>query len=77
MYEIFALERQMVMHLDMVFQCVNDGVSNSVHWMKDWHETFKILEHGNICKKKVHELKHNTKIFLFIPHINFPSLKCA
>jgi hypothetical protein len=42
-----------VMHLDMVFHCVNDGLGNSVHQMKDWHEM--MLEHGNICKKKVHE----------------------
>jgi hypothetical protein len=36
------------MHLNMVFQCVNDGLGNLVHSMKDWHETFLILEHGNI-----------------------------
>jgi len=24
-----------IMHLDMVFHCVNDGLGNSVHWMKD------------------------------------------
>jgi hypothetical protein len=24
-----------VMHPDMVFHCVNDGLGNSVHWMKD------------------------------------------
>jgi hypothetical protein len=42
-----------VMHLDMVFHCVNDGLGNSMHQMKDWHET--MLEHANICKKKVHE----------------------
>jgi hypothetical protein len=41
------------MHFDMVFHCVNDGLGNSVHQMKDWHEM--MLEHGNICKKKVHE----------------------
>jgi hypothetical protein len=42
-----------VMHLDMVFYCVNDGLGNLVHQMEDWHET--MLEHGNIHKKKVHE----------------------
>ncbi len=42
-----------VMHLGMVFHCVNDGLGNSVHRMKDWHET--MLEHGNICKKRAHE----------------------
>jgi len=26
------------MHLDMVFHCVNDGIGNSAHQMKDWHE---------------------------------------
>jgi len=41
-----------VMHLNMVFHCINDGLGNSVHQMKDWHET--MLEHGNIHKKKVH-----------------------
>jgi hypothetical protein len=44
--------------------------------MKDWHET--MLEHGNICKKRVHEFKkHNTIFLVFIPHIYFPLLKCA
>jgi hypothetical protein len=42
-----------VMHPDMVFHCVNDGLGNSMHQMKDWHET--MLEHGNICKKKARE----------------------
>jgi hypothetical protein len=40
------------MHLGMVSHCINDGLGNLVHQMKDWHET--MLEHGNICKKKVH-----------------------
>ncbi len=42
-----------VMHPGMVFHCVNDGLDNSVHRMKDWHET--MLEHGNICKKRDRE----------------------
>jgi len=42
-----------VMHPAMVFHCVNDGLGNSMHQMKDWHEM--MLEHGNICKKKAHE----------------------
>jgi hypothetical protein len=42
-----------VMHPGMVFHCVNDGLGNLVHQMKDWHET--MLKHGNICKKRVHE----------------------
>ncbi len=42
-----------VMHPNMVFHCINDGLGNSVHRMKDWHET--MLEHGNICKKKARE----------------------
>jgi hypothetical protein len=63
-----------VMYPDMVFHCVNDGLGNSVHRMKDWHET--ILEHGNICKKKAHEWK-NTNLFVPIPPFNFPLLKCA
>jgi len=42
-----------VMHPNMVFHCVNDGLGNLVHWMKDWHEM--MLKHGNICKKRAHE----------------------
>jgi len=42
-----------VMHLRMVFHCINGGLGNLVHQMKDWHET--MLEHGNICKKKARE----------------------
>jgi hypothetical protein len=41
------------MHPDMVFHCINDGLGNSMHWMKDWHGTMS--KHGNICKKSVHE----------------------
>jgi hypothetical protein len=32
-----------IMHLGMVFHCINDGFGNSMHQMKDWHET--MLEH--------------------------------
>jgi hypothetical protein len=42
-----------VMHLGMVFHCVNDGLGNSVHRMKDWHET--MLKHRNIHKKRARE----------------------
>ncbi len=42
-----------VMHPDMVFHYINDGLSNSMCRMKDWHEM--MLEHGNIRKKRVHE----------------------
>ncbi len=42
-----------IMHPRMVFHCVNDGLGNLVHRMKDWHET--MLEHGNIRKKRVRE----------------------
>jgi hypothetical protein len=42
-----------VMHLSMVFHCINDGLGNSVHRMKDWNET--MLKHGNIRKNRAHE----------------------
>jgi hypothetical protein len=42
-----------VMHPDMVFHCVNDGLDNSVHQMKDWLEM--MLKHENIRKKRAHE----------------------
>jgi hypothetical protein len=42
-----------VMHPDMVFHCVNDGLGNLVHRMKDWHE--RMLGHENIRKKRAHE----------------------
>jgi hypothetical protein len=62
------------MHPGMVFHYVNDGLGNSMHQMKDWHET--MLEHGNIRKKRVHEAKKH-KLVCTIPHFNFPLLKCA
>jgi hypothetical protein len=61
-----------VMHPDMVFHYINDVLGNSVHWMKDWHET--MLKHGNIHKKRVHE---TTNLFVPIPHFNFSLLKCV
>jgi len=65
-----------IMHFDKVFHCINDGLRNPVHEMKDWHEM--MLEHENIHKEKVHEWKKkNTKLFVLIPHFNFPLLKCA
>jgi len=42
-----------VMHFNMVFHSINDKLGNSMHQMKDWHET--MLEHANIRKKRVHE----------------------
>jgi hypothetical protein len=42
-----------VMHPDIIFHCVNDGLDNLVDQMKDWHET--MLKHENIYKKRVHE----------------------
>jgi hypothetical protein len=42
-----------VMHPDMVFHCIKDGLDNSMHRMKDWHEM--MLEHGNMRRKKAHE----------------------
>jgi hypothetical protein len=42
-----------VMHPNMVFHYVNDGLGNSMHQMKDWHET--MLKHGNIYKKRARE----------------------
>jgi hypothetical protein len=42
-----------IMHPDMVFHCVNDGLGNSMYWTKDWHET--MLKYGSIDKTKVHE----------------------
>ncbi len=47
------------MHPSMVFHCVNDGLGNSMHRMKDWHET--MLEHGNIRKKRAREFKKTTQ----------------
>jgi hypothetical protein len=52
------------MHPKMVFHCVNDGLSNSVHQMKGWHET--MLKHGNIHKKRVHEYKKTTQTCLYL-----------
>jgi hypothetical protein len=42
-----------LMHFNMVFHCVTDGFGNSLHQIKDSHET--ILEHGNILNKRVRE----------------------
>jgi hypothetical protein len=42
-----------IMHPNMVFHHVNDGLSNLVHCMKGWHAT--IIKHANICRKKVHK----------------------
>jgi hypothetical protein len=50
---IHLSEVNKVMHLGMVFHCVNDGLGNLVNYMKDWHET--MLEHKNIRKKRAHE----------------------
>jgi len=54
MYKVFTFSKaNEVMHHNMVFHCTNDGFGNSVHQMKDRHET--MLKHGNIHKKRVHE----------------------
>ncbi len=53
------------MHLNMVFHCVNDGLGNLVHRMKDWHEM--MLKHGNIRKKRVHEKKKQKFVCIYPP----------
>ncbi len=63
-----------VMHPNMVFHCVNDGLGNLVHRMKDWHETMLELE---IFVKRRLVSKKNTNLFVPIPHFNFPLLKCV
>jgi hypothetical protein len=45
----------------MVFHHINDGLRNSMHWMKDWHET--MVERANIHRKIVYEYK---KIIYFL-----------
>jgi hypothetical protein len=44
MYEINLSKVNEVMHLSMVFHCINDGLGNET-----------MLKHGNICKKRAHE----------------------
>jgi hypothetical protein len=56
-----------VMHPNMVFDYVNDGLGNSMHRMKDWHEM--MLKHGNIHKKGVHGLKKSTQTCLYLSPI--------
>ncbi len=41
------------LHPRMVFHCVNDGISNSINRMKDWHES--MLKNIDIPRKKDRE----------------------
>jgi len=53
------------MHLDMVFHGVNDGLGNSMHRMKDWHEM--MLGHGNTIRKRFMSKKKKHKLVCTYP----------
>jgi hypothetical protein len=42
-----------VSHLGLVLHCIEDGLRNSVKWLKDWHET--MFNHTNVHTKRCHE----------------------
>jgi len=42
-----------VLHLELVLHCVEDGLGNNVKQLKDWHET--MFNHTNVCTKQCHE----------------------
>jgi hypothetical protein len=58
-----------IMHHGMIFHCVNDGLGNSMHQMKDYHEM--MLKHGNIYKKRVHEYKKTQTCLYLSPILIF------
>ncbi len=51
------------MHLDMVFHFVNDGLFNSLHRMKDWHET--IFVKRRFMNKKTQICLYLSPILIF------------
>jgi hypothetical protein len=42
-----------ISHPRLVLHRVEDGLGNSVKWLKDWHET--MLNHTNVHTKRCHE----------------------
>ncbi len=42
-----------VLHLGLVLHRLEDGLGNSVKWLKDWHET--MFNHTNVHTKQCHE----------------------
>jgi hypothetical protein len=42
-----------ISHLGLVLHHVEDGLGNSVKWLKNWHET--MLNHTNVRTKRCHE----------------------
>jgi hypothetical protein len=42
-----------VLHLGLVLHYAEDGLGNSVKWLKDWHET--MFNHTNVRTKRCHE----------------------
>jgi hypothetical protein len=40
-------------HPRLVLQHIEDGLGNSVKWLKDWHET--MFNHTNVYTKQCHE----------------------
>jgi len=63
-WNICLSEMNEILHSSMVFHHINDGLNNSMHYMKDWHKT--MVECVNILRKRIHEYK---KIIYF--HLYF------
>jgi hypothetical protein len=59
-----------IMHLNMVFNWVEDGLGKSIGWLKDWHET--MLKHANSCNKRIQEQSNALNLKERITKNNIP-----
>jgi hypothetical protein len=49
-HNIHLTKANAILHSRLVLHRVEDGLGNSVKWLKDWHET--LLNHTNECTKQ-------------------------
>jgi hypothetical protein len=52
-HNICFIKANAVSHPGLVLRRVEDGLGNSVKWLKDWHET--MFNHTNVRTKQCHE----------------------
>jgi hypothetical protein len=50
---IYLTKANVISHPGLMLCHVEDGLGNSVKWLKDWHET--MLNHTNVRTKRCHE----------------------
>jgi hypothetical protein len=53
-HNIIFTKANVILHPWLVLHYIENGLGNSVKWLKNWYET--MFNHTNVCTKRRHEL---------------------